>query len=69
MWSFTRTILVRGIGSSGLDSIASIPEEIDYGSASTEFTTLVKSHIFIGDVPRETMLCKPAIKEIQRWSF
>jgi hypothetical protein len=69
MGTFTRTILVRRVGSGRFDVIASIFEEINYLTTATKIVTKVKVYIFVGKINRKTIEGKPAIQKIDGGSL
>jgi hypothetical protein len=69
MGTFTRTILVRRVGGSRFDAIASMFEEINHFTTATKITTKVKADIFVRRINRKTMEGKPAIQKVDGGSF
>jgi hypothetical protein len=64
MRALAGTILVGGVGGGGFKSIPSLLEELDDFGATTQIPTKIETHIFVGNVGREAMLCEPAVQEI-----
>jgi hypothetical protein len=67
--TFTGTILVRGVRSSGFDVITSVGEELDDSVTATKFAAKIEAHVTVGNGHGETMKCEPRIQKINGWSF
>jgi hypothetical protein len=67
--TFTGTIFVRGVGSSGFDVITSIGEELDDIVTATKFAAKIEAHVTVGNGRGKTMKCEPRIQKIDGWCF
>jgi hypothetical protein len=63
------TILMRGVGSSRLDGVASLLKQGNNIMALPKVAALVEAHILVGDIGREAMLSQPTIEEVDRGAF
>jgi hypothetical protein len=69
MGAFARTILMGRSGSSRLNSIASLFKQFNDITTLAQVSTLIKTHVFVRDISRETMEGQPTIEEVNGRPF
>jgi hypothetical protein len=67
--TFTGTILMRGVGCSGFDSIARLFEQVNNIRTTTKLVTKIEAHVFVRNIRRKAVLGKPMVEEIDGRGF
>jgi len=69
MKTFTRTILMRRIRSSGFNGVPSILEKGNNFCTSSQFSSQIKSNIFISSSIGQTVASQPSVEKFDRRSL
>jgi hypothetical protein len=67
--TFTGTVLMRGVGCSGFDSIARLFEQVNNVRTTTKLATKIEAHVFVRNIRGKAVLGKPMVEEIDGRGF